>query len=122
MSDFEMTNTQGCWVAVIGAVTQHLDVGNFVTQLNMTQPARLGEGRPLYTFKGWTNQGTQISGEILWYDHTENLSVKVIKAKLKLVWRNDWTLKEKTKHGQFECEYNFPGKIFEGGGYFVTRL
>jgi len=122
MSDFEMSNTQGCWVAVIGAVTQHLEVGNFVTQLNMTQPARLGEGRPLYTFNGWTNRGTQISGEILWYDHTDNLSVKVHKAKLRLVWRNDWRDEGMSQHGQFECDYEFPGKVFEGGVYAVTRM
>lgn len=122
MSDFEMTNTAGCWVAVIGAITQHLRVGSFVTQLNMSQPVRLGEGRPLYTFRGWTNTGTQISGAVFWYDHTENLCVKVHKAKLELVWRNDWREDGKSQNGQFECQYIFPDNKDFDDGYEVTRM
>ncbi len=121
MSDLEMTDTQGCWVAVIGAVTQHLNVGSFVTQLNMTQPARLGESRPLYTFNGWTDEGTQIFGDVAWYYHIENLTVKVWKAKLKLSWRNDWRKIGQIKFGEFECEYHFPEKIF-AGGYEVRSI
>ena len=121
MSDFEMTNTQGCIVAVIGAVTAYLGVGSFITQLNITQPARLGEGRPLYTFKGWTNLGTQISGEVLWYDHANDLSVKVIKIKLKLNWQNDWRPEGKPQHGQFECEYDMFHKKYRGK-YVVIRM
>ena len=112
-----MGNTYGCFVAIVSTVVQHLELGNFVTQFDMGQPARLGEGRAVYWFKGWSDCRAQISGEVIWYEYTENLQAKVNKAKLRFVWRNDWRENGKSHHGQFECEYQFPDAHgpFKGG-------
>lgn len=121
MGNFEMNNTDGCWVAVMNTVVCHLDIGSFITQFNITQPARLGKGRPAYTFKGRTNRGAQISGEVLSYVRADDLRVKVYKAKLKLVWSHDWRPEGKNNYGQFECQYLFPDHGF-AGGYDIIRI
>lgn len=124
MDDFSMSNINGCFVTIAGAVAQHLKIGNFVPQFNAGQPARLGEGRSVYWFRGWTNCGAKISADVSEYCIADNLGVKIISAVLTFSWRNDWRKEGGFQHVKVKCEYVFPEResAFPGGGYKVTRL